>query len=63
MTVEYEIVEDGVLLVTLNRPERLNALNGAAKLALAQVWQRAQDDCAVRAMCCAVPVSGPLRRF
>ena len=50
MTVEYEIVEDGVLLVTLNRPERLNALNGAAKLALAQVWQRAQDDCAVRAI-------------
>jgi E-phenylitaconyl-CoA hydratase len=50
MTVEYEIVEDGVLLVTLNRPERLNALNSKAKQELADVWQRAQADRAVRAI-------------
>jgi len=50
MTVQYEIVEDGVLLITLNRPERLNALDSQAKAALADAWQRAQADKAVRAI-------------
>jgi len=50
MTVDYQLVEDGILLVTLNRPERLNALDSHAKLALAHVWQRAEQDPLVRAI-------------
>lgn len=50
MTVEYQKLGEGVLLVTLNRPERLNALNSQTKTALGQVWQRAQDDDEVRAI-------------
>ncbi|MCO8170047.1 enoyl-CoA hydratase/isomerase family protein [Pseudomonas sp. 21LCFQ02] len=50
MTVEYQKQGDGVLLVTLNRPERLNALDSQTKAALGQVWQRAQDDTDVRAI-------------
>lgn len=50
MTVDYQHLGDGVLQVTLNRPERLNALDGQAKHELAGVWERARDDQAVRAI-------------
>ncbi len=50
MTVEYQTLGDGVLLVTLNRPQRLNALDSQAKLELGQVWQRAQVDSEVRSI-------------
>lgn len=50
MTVEYEHVGEGILVVTLNRPERLNALDSQAKQQLAEAWLRAQADSAVRAI-------------
>lgn len=50
MTVEYEYLGDGILVVTLNRPERLNALDSQAKRELGAVWQRAQEDAQVRAI-------------
>ncbi|EPL06051.1 enoyl-CoA hydratase/isomerase family protein [Pseudomonas sp. CF161] len=50
MTVEYQHVGEGILVVSLNRPERLNALDSQAKHELADAWQRAQDDRAVRAI-------------
>ncbi|MDP1130947.1 enoyl-CoA hydratase/isomerase family protein, partial [Klebsiella pneumoniae] len=39
-----------ILVVTLNRQERLNALDSQAKHELAEVWQRAQADTGVRAI-------------
>ncbi|RDS88857.1 enoyl-CoA hydratase/isomerase family protein [Pseudomonas fluorescens] len=50
MTVEYQAIGEGILVVTLNRQERLNALDSQAKHELAEVWQRAQHDHAVRAI-------------
>lgn len=50
MTVEFEGVGDGVFVLTLNRPERLNALDVAHKQALADIWRRAEDMHEVRAI-------------
>ncbi|GFM75300.1 3-hydroxybutyryl-CoA dehydratase [Pseudomonas cichorii] len=50
MTVEYQHLGEGVLQITLNRPERLNALDSQAKRELGEIWQRAGDDQAVRAI-------------
>ncbi|MEU6012256.1 enoyl-CoA hydratase-related protein [Streptomyces sp. NPDC047453] len=48
-TVLYE-VSDGLATITLNRPEAMNALNVAAKVALRDAAREAADDGAVRAV-------------
>ncbi|MFJ7074950.1 enoyl-CoA hydratase/isomerase family protein [Streptomyces sp. NPDC098781] len=48
-TVLYE-VSDGLATITLNRPEAMNALNIAAKVALRDAVRAAADDSAVRAV-------------
>ncbi|MEU8590968.1 enoyl-CoA hydratase-related protein [Streptomyces sp. NPDC048664] len=48
-TVLYE-VSDGLATITLNRPEAMNALNIATKVALRDAAQEAADDQAVRAI-------------
>ncbi|MEU6611232.1 enoyl-CoA hydratase-related protein [Streptomyces shenzhenensis] len=48
-TVLYE-VSDGLATITLNRPEAMNALNIAAKVALRDAARAAADDAAVRAV-------------
>lgn len=50
MKVLYEKNEDGVAVVTLNRPEVLNALDIASKEELGRIWEDAQADDAVRAL-------------
>lgn len=50
MTVLLETVADGVATLTLNRPDRLNALNAALRAALAGALARADADPAVRAI-------------
>ena len=46
--IEFETltytVDDGIALITLNRPERLNAVNGAMGAELPQVWETFRDD-------------------
>ena len=42
-TVRYE-VNDHVATITMNRPERLNAINGEMRDALNQTWLRFRDD-------------------
>lgn len=46
----YEKRPDGVAVVTINRPEVLNALDIASKERLAEVWLDAQADQGVRAI-------------
>ena len=46
----FELDDDGVATITLNRPERLNAFSGAMGKALAQAYQRCDEDDAVRAV-------------
>ncbi|PZH00267.1 enoyl-CoA hydratase [Streptomyces sp. NTH33] len=48
-TVLYE-VSDGLATITLNRPEAMNALNVATKVALRDAARSAADDDAVRAV-------------
>lgn len=56
--IRYE-VEDGVATVTLNRPDRLNAVNGAMLAELVAAFDQADGDDAVRA----VIVTGAGRAF
>jgi len=56
--IRYE-VEDGVCTVTLNRPDRLNAVTTTMLRELGQAWDRADADDAVRA----VIVTGAGRAF
>ena len=48
-TVLYE-VSDGLATITLNRPEAMNAMNIATKVALRDAAREAADDEAVRAI-------------
>ncbi|QEC48362.1 enoyl-CoA hydratase/isomerase family protein [Baekduia soli] len=48
MGVEFE-VDEGVALITINRPERMNAMDADAYQALSEAWKRVRDDGAIRA--------------
>ena len=50
-TVLYE-VNDGLATITLNRPEAMNALNIATKVALRDAVQAAAADDAPYGPCC-----------
>lgn len=49
-TILYERTVDGVGIVTLNRPENLNALDVEAKGRLGDVWNEAANDPSVKAL-------------
>ncbi|MET0607066.1 MAG: enoyl-CoA hydratase-related protein [Beijerinckiaceae bacterium] len=48
MAIDFELTEDGVATITLNRPERLNAMDAEHYRGLADSWLRVRDDPAVR---------------
>ena len=48
MPVDFELA-DGVAVITLNRPERLNAMDADAYRQLSEAWQRVRDDGEIRA--------------
>ena len=58
MSIDLE-VSNGVARVTLDRPDRLNALDRAAEAALGEVWERIEGDAGIR---CAV-LTGAGRAF
>jgi len=41
-------VEGGIALITINRPERLNAMDAEHYEGLSQAWQQVRDDAAIR---------------
>jgi enoyl-CoA hydratase/carnithine racemase len=47
MAIDF-VLDDGVALITINRPERRNALDAEHYDALSQAWQRVRDDSAVQ---------------
>jgi len=50
MNILHDINSDGIMVVTLNRPERLNALDVPSKEQLGALWQDAATDLRVRAI-------------
>jgi E-phenylitaconyl-CoA hydratase len=48
VSIDFDL-NDGVALVTINRPERANALDAEHYAALSAAWTRVRDDDAVRA--------------
>lgn len=48
MTVELA-VDEGIAVITMNRPERLNAMDAEAYRQLSSAWQRVRDDGEIRA--------------
>ncbi|MDB5847977.1 MAG: Enoyl-CoA hydratase [Rhodoferax sp.] len=47
MAIDYA-VDDGIAVITINRPERMNAMDLEHYQALSHAWQRVRDDKAVR---------------
>jgi enoyl-CoA hydratase len=50
MSVLHEITQDGIMILTLNRPEKLNALDTASKERLAELWQMGANNPDVRVL-------------
>ena len=48
MAIDFNISDDGIALITINRPERLNAMDAEHYLALSRAWSTVRDDPAVR---------------
>lgn len=59
MTVTYETPEDSVALITLNRPDKLNAFNADMRADMTDAVQRASLDDTIRA----VVITGAGRAF
>jgi enoyl-CoA hydratase/carnithine racemase len=49
MSIDFELDADGIALITINRPERRNALDAEHYAAISEAWIRVRDDSAVRA--------------
>ncbi|GGF49145.1 enoyl-CoA hydratase [Aliidongia dinghuensis] len=47
MAIDFTL-EDGIAVITINRPERRNALDAEHYAALSEAWQRVRDDDAIR---------------
>ena len=48
MSILHEIATDGIMVVTLNRPDKLNALDVPSKEQLGRIWALAATDPQVR---------------
>ena len=48
MSIEFELDEAGIATITINRPERMNALDSEHYRDLSQAWLRVRDDREVR---------------
>ena len=47
MSIDFDVA-DGIARVTLNRPERLNAIDSASAAALDEIWTAIDEDPAIR---------------
>ena len=48
MSIDLEVLEGGIAVVTINRPETRNALDAEHYQALSEAWSRVRDDAAIR---------------
>lgn len=48
MAIDFNISPEGIALITINRPERLNAMDAEHYQALSRAWCRVRDEAAIR---------------
>ena len=48
MAIDFKVSDEGIALITINRPERLNAMDQKHYQALSQAWCTVRDDPAIR---------------
>lgn len=48
MSIDLDLLDGGIAVVTLNRPEKRNALDAEHYRALSEAWTRVRDDDAIR---------------
>ena len=48
MSIDFHLDDEGIALITMNRPEKLNALDAEHYRLLSEAWVRVRDDPAVR---------------
>jgi E-phenylitaconyl-CoA hydratase len=49
VTIDFDLPEKGIALITINRPEKRNAFDSEHYAALSDAWERVRDDKDVRA--------------
>ncbi|HSV81723.1 MAG TPA: enoyl-CoA hydratase/isomerase family protein [Ramlibacter sp.] len=60
MAIDLEVSGEGIALITINRPERMNAMDAEHYQLLSQAWGRVRDDNAIR---CAIVTGAGDRSF
>lgn len=48
MSIDVSVSDEGVALITINRPERLNAMDAEHYQGLSRAWMQVRDDPAIR---------------
>ena len=48
MSIDVDVPEDGIAVITINRPEKRNALDAEHYQGLSDAWTRVRDDDAIR---------------
>ena len=48
MAIDFTVSDEGIALITINRPERLNAMDAEHYQALSRAWQQVRDDATIR---------------
>lgn len=48
MSIDLELLDGGIAVITINRPEKRNALDAEHYAALSDAWARVRDDDAIR---------------
>lgn len=55
--IQYELGDDHVATLTLNRPEKLNGINAAMLADIKRCWQEVRDDDRYMRWCCVRPAN------
>jgi E-phenylitaconyl-CoA hydratase len=48
MAIDFNVSDEGIAVITINRPERLNAMDAEHYQALSRAWSTVRDDPAIR---------------
>ena len=48
MAIDFELNDEGIAVITINRPERMNAMDEEHYQGLSNAWTRVRDDDDIR---------------